>query len=82
MIFGKDRDQLLRRAVPQVTKRELLRIASLRRRITVAPLDLEAVDGRVIDAAKVTFQVRCPRRRRGAIERTRMLQLLRSKVGW
>ena len=51
MIFGQDRDQLLRRAVPQVTGRQLLRVALLSRwwrRITCAVVDVEAVDSRVM----------------------------------
>ena len=52
MILGQDRDQLLRRAVPQVTRRRLLRVAFAWRDITCALVAVEAVDGRVMLACR------------------------------
>ena len=47
MIFGQDRDQLLRGGIPPIRRATLLRLpASRRRRVIYAVIDVDAVERR------------------------------------
>jgi len=64
MIFGQDRDQLLRGGMPDVCRSNLLRVGRpWRRRVTYA-----VVDGEAIDVSLARGHGRCLVLRRGAIE--------------